>query len=134
MPDSDDPRPTAPLPDCDPRFLEGVRLFNAGEFFDAHEVWEDLWRDCAGADRRFVQALIQAAVAVYHFSRENFAGATRLFGSGRRYAAPYRPAHMGLDIDRFWHTMEAHLAPALTGGASGPRPTITLSPDPAGHE
>lgn len=120
------------MPGLDPRLLEGVRLFNAGEFFDAHEVWEDLWADCPAADRRFVQALIQAAVAVYHFSRTNFAGATRLFGSGRRYMDPYRPRYMGLDIDRFWDTMAAHLAPALTGGAGGPRPTIELAP--AGDE
>lgn len=124
-----------PPPDTpDPRFLEGVRLFNAGEHFDAHEVWEELWGDCPAAERRFVQALIQAAVAVYHFSRGNAAGATRLFGSGRRYMAPYRPAFMGLDIGTFWHAMEAHLAPVLTGGAGGPRPEIALSAHPAAHE
>src|SRR4051794_35819918 len=108
MPDAPD------IPDA--RFLEGVGLFNRGEFFDAHEVWEDLWNDCPAAERRFVQALIQAAVAFYHFERGNFAGASRLFHSGRRYMEPYRPRHRGLDVDEFWRTMEHHLAPALSGG------------------
>lgn len=104
----------------DPRYLEGVALFNRGEFFDAHEVWEDLWRECASADRRFYQALIQAAVAAYHWGRGNAAGATRLYSSGRRYMEPYRPAYLGLAVDAFWDALAAHLA-------GGPVPTIVLT-------
>jgi predicted metal-dependent hydrolase len=113
----------------DERFLAGVVHFNRGEYFEAHEVWEDLWQDCAAADRRFYQALIQAAVAIHHFDRNNHAGAARLFHSGKRYMAAYRPAHLGLDVDRFWRDVEAHLAPALSRAAAerGPRPVITLS-------
>jgi predicted metal-dependent hydrolase len=97
----------------DPRLLAGAELFNRGEFFDAHEVWEDLWRDSAPPDRRFYQALIQAAVALHHFARGNLTGADRLYHSGRRYMEPYCPAHLGLAIDPFWDAMAAHLAAAL---------------------
>ena len=118
----------------DARFLAGIAHFNAGEFFEAHEVWEEWWMDCPAVERRFAQALIQAAVAVYHFGRGNFAGASRLFHSGRRYMEPYQPAHMGLDVGDFWGRMEAHLAPALSGGATsaGPLPVIALASPPAG--
>lgn len=114
----------------DTKYEEGVALFNRGEYFDAHEVWEELWMDCPAADRRFYQALIQAAVAVYHFGRDNYAGAARLFRSGRRYMEPYRPVHRGLDVDKFWSGMESHLAPALSDNSAqrGPRPVITLNP------
>lgn len=113
--------PHAPdTPDSpDARFLAGVELFNRGEFFDAHEVWEDLWRDCASSERRFFQALIQAAVAAYHYSRGNTTGAARLYNSGRRYMEPFRPAYLGLAVDAFWDAMAAHLA-----GTSAP--TIIL--------
>lgn len=123
--------PTSRNPPTTP-FRTGVALFNAGEYFEAHEVWEELWADCPSADRRFVQALIQAAVAVYHFQRGNAAGATRLYHSGRRYMDPYDPNYMGLDAADFWRKMEAHLAPALTGGPPGPRPVIVLANPPAG--
>lgn len=121
-----EPPDTADSPD--PRFLEGIDLFNRGEFFDAHEVWEDLWRDCAAPDRRFYQALIQAAVALHHFERGNHTGAARLYHSGRRYMEPYRPAHLGLAIDPFWDAMAAHLAPALgnDGAPTAPVPIIGL--------
>jgi hypothetical protein len=109
----------------DELFHRGVGLFNAGAFFDAHEVWEDLWRDCDPAERRFFQALIQAAVSAYHFARGNAAGAARLLNSGRAYMGPFRPAHRGLDVDAFWAALAAHLA-------GGPAPTITLH-GPPGH-
>jgi len=120
--------------DYDPRYLAGVALFNRGEFFDAHDEWESLWTDCPAADRRFYQSLIQAAVALYHWGNGNRAGATRLFHSGRRYMAPYRPTYRGLDVDRFWREVEVALAGALgepnppapfpgrEGGASGGEP------------
>ena len=24
-------------------YLEGIRLFNAGDFFEAHDTWEEVW-------------------------------------------------------------------------------------------
>ena len=113
--------------DYDPRYLAGVAHFNRAEYFDAHEVWEELWGDCPAADRRFYQALIQAAVALYHWGRNNPAGAARLFASGRGYMAPYRPTHRGLAVDRFWRAVEAALAPD-----PGAAPRIDLDPAPEG--
>ena len=112
----------------DPRYLAGIELFNRGEFFEAHEVWEDLWHECGSADRRFYQALIQAAVAAHHWGRGNAAGATRLYHSGRKYMEPFRPVHMGLAVDAFWDAMAGHLAGALgeADAPPGPPPTITL--------
>ena len=31
----------------DPLYLQGIAYFNACEFFEAHEVWEDLWKSYA---------------------------------------------------------------------------------------
>ena len=54
---------------------EGIALFNSGEFFSAHEVLEDVWRAMPGGDREFMQALIQVAVALHHYSTGNLDGA-----------------------------------------------------------
>lgn len=91
--------------------------------------------DCPAAERRFVQALIQAAVAVYHYDRKNYTGAARLCRSGKKYMEPYRPVYRGLDVNGFWRQMEAHLAPALgdnSGGNTAPRPLLVFSQAPAG--
>jgi predicted metal-dependent hydrolase len=104
----------------DPRYLEGIELFNRGEFFDAHEVWEDLWHDTTGPDRRFYQGLIQAAVAVYHANNSNVPGARRLFESGRRYMSASGAHHLGLDVAEFWRRLESALAEFLVE----PAPTV----------
>jgi uncharacterized protein len=121
----------------DPRYLLGIVHFNRGDYFEAHEVWEDLWHDTAGPDRRFYQGLIQAAVAVYHAGNGNARGARRLFHSGRRYMSAYPPCHLGLDGPAFWAALEAALAemlpdPAPDGAALRPEhvPRIALNPGP----
>src|SRR6185312_1020920 len=65
------PSSAAGAPDYDERYLAGIACFNRGDYFDAHEVWEELWMDCPSADRRFFQALIQAAVSLYHWGNGN---------------------------------------------------------------
>ena len=114
-----------PCPEYDDRYLAGIIHFNRGKYFEAHEVWEDLWRECSSTDRRFYQSLIQAAVALHHRRNGNQVGADRLFQSGRRYMEPFRPAHHGLDVDRFWRDMESAF------GDGGFVPLIKLDPPPA---
>jgi predicted metal-dependent hydrolase len=53
----------------------GVKLFNSGDYFQAHEVWEDLWRETVGPAKLYYQGLIHAAVGMYHLGRGNAVGA-----------------------------------------------------------
>ena len=48
------------------QYREGLRLFNEEDFFECHEVFEELWSESQGDDRKFLQGLIQAAVALFH--------------------------------------------------------------------
>jgi len=69
------------------RYQRGIRHFNAREFYDAHEVWEDVWRESEGLERIFLQGLIQAAVALHHHSTGNVVGACSLMERARRNLA-----------------------------------------------
>ncbi len=69
------------------RYQLGIRHFNAREFYDAHEVWEDVWRESHGMEKRFLQGLIQAAVALHHHSTGNLVGACSLMERARRNLA-----------------------------------------------
>jgi predicted metal-dependent hydrolase len=96
-----------PLPeiDYDERYLEGIRCFNAQQFFEAHEVWEEVWKEDRSPTRRFYQGLIQVAVCLYHFSRGNTRGARKLYHSSRAYLQAFRPKFMGLDVAALLDTM-----------------------------
>ncbi len=87
--------------DYDPRYLAGIVLFNRGDFFEAHEVWEALWMDTAGPDKQFYQGLIQAAVGLCHFCNGNVRGAVKLYHSSRDYLKKYPSPHFGLDLNQF---------------------------------
>jgi predicted metal-dependent hydrolase len=127
-----------PSAEYDPRYLAGIMFFNRRDFFDAHEVWEDLWRSCATELRRFYQGLIQAAVALHHWNNGNSRGAKRLFHSGRKYMSTYHEHYLGMNIARFWQGMERALAdvlgesppPAPARLDAGVTPTIELQPPP----
>lgn len=111
----------------DPRYLAGVALFNAGDYFEAHEVWEDLWAQSHGAARKFYQGLIQAAVGLCHFHNGNLGGAAKLYHSSRDYMRELSGRFLGLDVAGFWAGMEACFAPLL--GAAPPE--RTTRPEPA---
>jgi hypothetical protein len=111
----------------DPRYLAGILLFNAGDFFEAHEVWEDLWADSHGPERRFYQGLIQAAVGLCHFGNGNLGGAAKLYRSSRDYMSGLGSRFLGLDVPAFWRDMEECFRPVL-----GPEPpSREARPDPA---
>jgi dienelactone hydrolase len=76
------------------------------DFFEAHEVWEELWTDYRGDLRKFYQGLIQAAVALHHFGNGNIRGAKKLYHSSRAYLEPYRPVHEGIDVDKLLAELE----------------------------
>ena len=90
--------PAMPDTEYDPRYLEGIEHFNKCDFFEAHEVWEDLWKDIEGPSRKFFQGLIQAAVALFHFEEGNLSGAMKMYLSARSYLSPFDPECLGFDV------------------------------------
>lgn len=58
--------------------LKGIAAFNERRFFESHETLELVWRESAGREREFLQALIQVAVAYHHYLNGNCRGAASL--------------------------------------------------------
>ena len=84
------------------RFAEGIRLFNAREFFECHEVLEEEWTPERGPRRLFLQSLIHVAVGLYHHGRGNNVGAERQLRKALRKLAAYLPDCEGLDTARLY--------------------------------
>jgi hypothetical protein len=129
----------AAVDDYDPRYLAGIVLFNEGDFFGAHEVWEDLWSESHGDARRFFQGLIQAAVGLCHFGTGNLAGARKLFHSSTDYLRGCPSPFLGLDVAGLLAQLRRCFEPLLVEGAPDPAlrprddllPRISLDPAPA---
>lgn len=64
--------------------IAGARLFDAGQFFEAHEAWEQHWLvETDETRRRVLQGLIQVAAAFHKLLIQNQPeSAERLFAKG----------------------------------------------------
>jgi uncharacterized protein len=60
------------------QYLHGIQVFNRAEFFEAHEVLEDVWRASPEPEKKFLQGLIQIAVGLHHYGNGNLVGARSL--------------------------------------------------------
>jgi dTDP-4-amino-4,6-dideoxygalactose transaminase len=114
------------------KFQHGIELFNAGSFFDAHEVLEDVWRESQGAEKDFLQAVIQATVGLHHYSTGNIAGARSLLARASRKLADYPDGYCGLALDGLRVWLEEWKA-SLADGAAPPvppclQPSATITP------
>lgn len=92
-------------------YQRGIELFNRGEFFEAHEAWEELWHLSHGQQYDFIQGLIQAAVALVHYQRSNPRGMASLHQSFHRKLDGVPSPFMRLDVRRFLADMDAFLDP-----------------------
>ncbi len=99
---SSPPPSTAPLAKR-AEFLLGIRLHNEGEFYEAHEAWEEIWSQEEDDEiRLFLQGLIQVTSAFHKlvFQREP-GSAMRLLERGLAKLEGYPADYAGVDLGRF---------------------------------
>ena len=86
---------------------KGIRLFNEGKYFDAHEVWEGPWFRAQNAqDRHFLQGLIMAAGAFYHVQKQECKGAMTLLAKSIPLLRDGVEAHPDLQLSDFIAALE----------------------------
>ena len=90
----------------DERFKKGIELFNEEEFYECHEVIEDLWLGTQGRYKDLYKGVIQAAVALHHLKRGNLNGAQKLFKTSTRYLSEYKPKALGLNVEKLVNDMK----------------------------
>lgn len=88
-------------PKIEERFTEGIRLFNQGNFFEAHELWEHEWKTAKGIERISYQGIIQAAAALLHVQRGNCAGALALYLKSWPKLTQLPEVWMGIELGQF---------------------------------
>jgi ribosomal protein S18 acetylase RimI-like enzyme len=108
-------------------YEHGLELARRGEFFEAHEAFEVVWRRAEAGERDFYQGLVHTVVAWLQAERRNEVGCRRQLEKARGRLTPYAPSHEGLDVSGLLTTLdlalasfpnlpELRLVPALAGG------------------
>ncbi|MBN1203695.1 MAG: DUF309 domain-containing protein [Myxococcaceae bacterium] len=102
---------------------EGVALFNAGRWYEAHERWEDAWRRESGERRGLLQGLILVAAGLIKRGAGRAEGARTLFTRALERLEGLPAVCEGVDV--------GVLVPQVhqwRDGGAGPRPVVVFRP------
>ena len=90
----------------EPSTTEGIRLFNAQKFFEAHEALEAVWLEARGDEKNFLHGLIQVAAAFHHFTRGNLIGFRSLLEKGLSKLEQCGESRGGIELEGFLEQLQ----------------------------
>jgi uncharacterized protein len=93
----------------DPRLTVGLNHFNASDWYEAHDVFEELWHETQGPMRPVLQGVLQIAVAHLHLERDNQNGAMILLGEGIGRLSQVDINVLGLDLQTLKNLAQVRL-------------------------
>src|SRR4029453_8166733 len=111
-------------PAVDDGLLRGIEQMRRGEFFEAHESFEDVWGAADHPENDFFQGLVHYTVAWYQAGRGNRAGCERQLAKARRRLAAFAPEHRGVDVTAALESVENAAQRVAAGSLELPPPKI----------
>jgi predicted metal-dependent hydrolase len=94
----------------DTLFFQAVQEFNRGHFFEAHELWEELWNETVDEEKRFYQALVQIAAGYHKLSLAQYNGARKLLERGWQTIGAFPTHYIGIDLAPLLTALESTLS------------------------
>ena len=98
----------------------GVRLFNAGDYHESHDCFEDEWYNYGGGsvESAFLHGMVQVAAGAYkHFDFEDDGGMRSLFETALQYLHGVPGDFYGVNVDDVRETLRRALEdPAVLDG------------------
>lgn len=100
----------------DTAFEHGIGLINAGSYYAAHDALEEVWRGVHGWTKPFYQGMTQLAIALYHFSTGNLAGAQSVMAKSRKNLAEFPDSFCGVDLRNLLSQLDDWQQAMASGG------------------
>jgi ribosomal protein L37E len=80
------------------KVLEGISAFNAGNYFEAHDLLEEAWMAEAGDIRDLYRGILQIAVCYFHITRQNYEGAQKMYARSLKWLTKWQPNCRGVRV------------------------------------
>jgi uncharacterized protein len=90
-----------------PQAVEGLRLMNEGEYFEAHEAFEDAWNAEKGKVRDLYRGILQIAVVYLHITRGNYNGAVKVYSRSQKWMRDWPALCRGISVEELRRDAEA---------------------------
>ena len=94
---------------------QGIEYFNKADFYEAHEYFEDAWRETEDDSREFYRALLHLSGGYYRLTQDRSSAARKFFMRSLHWLETFPNTHLGLDIG----SLKAHLQSLITEINSG---------------
>lgn len=107
-------------------FCRGVALFNDGQFWNAHEAWEEVWKRHPENSRIFFQGLIQVAAGFHQLRRAIPHGVDKHLRNALWKLRPFQPQCLGINVQTFIRSVEDVHSQAVDNKASKPGAIATI--------
>jgi hypothetical protein len=78
--------------------LKGLHLFNQGAFYDAHEYFEEAWRESPPDEREFYRVLLQLSGGFFRLTQDRPSAARKFFDRALYWLEPFPANHLGMDV------------------------------------
>lgn len=83
----------------DQGMLEGISYYNGERYWEAHEAWEGVWKQCSGREKTLVQGLILLAVSFAHAQKNDAPIGVAMLSRAREKIGDWSGTYHGIDID-----------------------------------
>ena len=97
---------------ADPRFIRGVELFNAGDYLEASDEFEDLFFEAVRDEVEFVRIFLQFSTGLHHVQTRQRRPAIERIEVGLQVIAPN---DFGIDLVALRNGMKSGLAAFARG-------------------
>ncbi|MBG0774329.1 DUF309 domain-containing protein [Oleidesulfovibrio alaskensis] len=89
--------------------FEAVEMFNAGDWYESHEILDMLWLAETSPERELYQGVLQIAAGLWHDRRGNRNAAQRLCTKGLGHLRSFPETCKGLRLGNFIRQVETLL-------------------------
>jgi predicted metal-dependent hydrolase len=97
-------------PDDEDHLERGISLFNSGKFWEAHEVWEQIWLNHPEDGRFFIQGLIQLAAAYHQLGKKVYRGVVIHLKQAQERLKLFPSDFLGIDVSPILEVIDDSLA------------------------
>lgn len=87
--------------------VEGLELFNQGEFYKCHDALEEAWVQDKTPGRNLYRAVLQVGIAYFQIERGNYRGAAKMLLRVRQWLDPLPDVCRGIDVADLRQNAEA---------------------------
>lgn len=78
---------------------QGLDALNQGEYFAAHEYFEDAWRETQDSSREFYRSLLHISGGLYRLTEDRPGAAKKFFRRALHWLQFFSDTHMDLQVE-----------------------------------